>query len=98
MATSCQAPLSFSASAGGGHIVFSGVSLDTNRRRVGGRQANTAQRCHSPLHRSLLSLLTGCNLGMKAAFSVSPPPSHCVFSNGPCQLRQQGERASLPLH
>lgn len=34
------------------------------------------QHCHSPLHRSLLSQLTACNLGMKAAFSLflQPPP------------------------
>lgn len=46
----------------------------------GGGEATTVQRCHSPLHRSLLSQLTACNLGVKAAFL----------------LRQQGERASVP--
>ena len=62
-------------------VVLAGHREEARGRKGGrGRQATTVQRCHSPLHRSLLSQLTACNLGVKAAFS----------------LRRQGERASVP--
>lgn len=64
-------------------------------------QTTTAQRCHSLLHRSPLSLLTGCNLGIKAAFfpCFSTSPKVTLYSwPGYASLGKE-ERASLaPLH
>lgn len=85
------------------YIVFTGVAsvLCTPTGEGWGMQTTTAQRCHSLLHRSPLSLLTGCNLGIKAAFfpCFSTSPKVTLYSwPGYASLGKE-ERASLtPLH
>lgn len=85
------------------YIVFTGVAsvLCTPTGEGWGMQTTTAQHCHFLLHRSPLSLLTGCNLGIKAAFfpCFSTSPKVTLYSwPGYASLGKE-ERASLaPLH
>lgn len=80
-ASSCQALWPLSSAPAGGSCLWRPYCLhwggkfllDTIRR---GRQATTVQRRCSPLHRSPLSQLTACKLGMKAAFLFVQPPGH----------------------
>lgn len=56
-------------------------SLDTSGRRTeGGGRPPQHSAATPPLHRSPLSLLTGGNLGMKAAFSLFLHPPVTVYS------------------
>lgn len=86
----------------GGHIVFAGVDS--------ARLATTVQHCRSPLHRSPLSQLTARYLGIKAAFSVRPPPplspGHSPPPDSPpvtlhsqsmlCHLWEEGAHSASP--